>query len=172
MAQSVRLSCNMDQNPSLASNSAFVLASATRIIVSNGMAASLVSNPDNISAPQIISKLPTKGPRKSGLGKPIFANRPVPSFSANKNFCMPSERKTAPTIRRMIMVVLASSVFIIFLNISEIDNNYQKVVAGPMLTMSRKIQIWQQYGSLIYKGRCRCRNNSLTVNRKVVKKGC
>lgn len=111
MAQSVRLSCNAFQSPLSESRGALVVTRATDMIVNKGIAATLVNSPTKTNAPQTISKLPTNGPRKPGLGKPILAKRPAPRASANRNFCIPSERKTLPTIRRIRMVVFALSVW-------------------------------------------------------------
>lgn len=74
-------------------------------IVINGIAARRVNHPIRIKKPQVISKLPTNGPGKSGFGNPIFSNLPGPNLSANKNFCMPSDKNTAPTIKRISKVV-------------------------------------------------------------------
>lgn len=57
----------------------------------SGILANLVKSPMRISVPQRISKVPTKLPKNSGEGKPIFSNRPAPSVSENKNFCKPSD---------------------------------------------------------------------------------
>ncbi len=78
MAQSVRLPCIISQKPSLTKTAAFVVAMATSIIMSNGIAASRVSNPARTNTAQMISKLPTNGPKNSGEGNPIFAKRPDP----------------------------------------------------------------------------------------------
>src|SRR6266404_4127568 len=40
---------------------------------------------------------PTNGAMTLGQGILIFAKRPTPRESGNKNFCVPSERKTQPT---------------------------------------------------------------------------
>lgn len=88
-----------------------MVISATDIIINNGIAASLVYRPIKTKMPHAISNVPTSGARKWGLGKPILAKRPDPNVSANKNFCIPSERNTVPTIRRMIKVVFELSVY-------------------------------------------------------------
>jgi hypothetical protein len=50
--------------------------------------------------PQETSKQAVKDAQKSGLLKPILANRPAPTVSGLSNFCIPSDRKTNPTIKR------------------------------------------------------------------------
>jgi hypothetical protein len=81
------------------------------------MLAKRVKRPIRINAPQSISKKPTKLPKNSGDGKPILANLPAPKVSGNKNFCIPSEKNTAPTNKRTKIVVFELSVCINFCNI-------------------------------------------------------
>jgi hypothetical protein len=69
-----------------------------------------VSNPRRIREPQNASTLPTKDPRKSGAGKPIFSNLPAPRSPGNRNFCIPSDKNTMPTINRIRMVVCVDAV--------------------------------------------------------------
>jgi hypothetical protein len=64
-----------------------------------------VNRPSKMHAPQTISTTPTNGARISGAGMPILMNRPTPTASGKRNFCIPSERKTAPTISRIKMSV-------------------------------------------------------------------
>jgi hypothetical protein len=52
----------------------------------------------------------TNGATNSGLGKPILAKRPAPTLSGRRNFWIPSERKTAPTIRRIRMTAAGAEV--------------------------------------------------------------
>ena len=73
-------------HPAHPKTSDLVVTMATNIIMISGILASLVKSPTRISSPQTISKPPTKLPRNSGEGKPIFSNRPALSVSANKNF--------------------------------------------------------------------------------------
>ena len=117
IAQSVRLPWSISQNPSFANTSDFVVAKATSMIIINGIEASLVIKPIKTNMPHIISKTPTKLPKNSGDGKPILANLPDPSVSAKRNFWMPSERNTAPTMSRINIVVFELSVWINFLSI-------------------------------------------------------
>jgi hypothetical protein len=51
---------------------------------------------------------PTNGAMTCGEGMPIFTKRPTPRESGNKNFWMPSERKTQPTRIRMSKVAFAA----------------------------------------------------------------
>lgn len=51
-----------------------------------GILAKRVKSPISSNVPHSISKKPTKLPRNSGDGKPIFANLPAPKVSGNKNF--------------------------------------------------------------------------------------
>jgi len=48
------------------------------------------------------------GAMNCGQGMPIFKNRPSPKESGNRNFWVPSERKTQPTRMRMSRMVLAT----------------------------------------------------------------
>lgn len=98
--QSVRESCAIAQNPFSMSIGIFVVAMATSILMMRGMTASLVNIPMRTRQPQTISTTPTKGAIISGAGIPIFTNRPTPTESENRNFWIPSERKTHPTINR------------------------------------------------------------------------
>src|SRR5690606_34144856 len=105
MAQSVLAACAISQKPFSARISIFVLVRATTIMIISGTVAILVSNPSRINKPQRISSPPTRFPRNSGSGKPIFSNLPAPRTSGKRNFCRPSDRKTAPIIRRISRVV-------------------------------------------------------------------
>lgn len=80
------------------------------MITTSGIDANLVNSPTSTNEPHTISNVPTKGPKNSGFGNQIFANRPEPSASAKRNFWIPSLAKTAPTIRRIRMVVAELSV--------------------------------------------------------------
>lgn len=115
MAQSVLLLCIISQIPWVARISTFVVNIAVIIMIISGTLARRVIRPNNTSAPQTISEVPTKNPRNSGEGNPIFSKRPAPRMAGNRNFCIPSERNTAPTIMRMSMVDLELSVSMIFL---------------------------------------------------------
>jgi hypothetical protein len=61
-------------------NWVLVVAIATNIMMNNGIADNLVKRPIKTKKPHAISKAPTNGLKKSGFGKPIFTNRPVPNF--------------------------------------------------------------------------------------------
>jgi hypothetical protein len=110
MAQSVRLSCSIFQIPSLITIVAFVVEIATSMIVIKGMTANRVSKPRRTNNPQVISNAPVNGPKKSGTGIPILLNLPAPKLSAKRNFWIPSDKKTAPTISRIRIVALSLSV--------------------------------------------------------------
>jgi len=112
--QSVRLSCIIFQKPSFIRKSVFVVAMATVIIIISGMLANLVNNPRRIINPQIISKVATKYPRNSGAGSPIFSNLPGPRAMGYRYFWIPSDKKTAPVISLIRIVVCELSV----------DNNF------------------------------------------------
>ena len=71
---------------------------AVIIMISSGIAANLTEKPININMPHTISKDATNAARNSGFAKPIFSNRPAPTSSGKRNFWIPSERKTRPTI--------------------------------------------------------------------------
>src|SRR3990172_4604106 len=96
--QSVRASCAIAQKPLSIRIGIFVVEIATSILIMRGMAARCVNSPRSTSNPQTISTTPTKGAIISGAGIPILMNRPTPSESEKRNFWMPSERKTHPTI--------------------------------------------------------------------------
>lgn len=98
---SVRASCNVLQSPFLASVTILVEYDATRISMRRGIATSRVSSPINSSVPQTTSTTPTNGAITCGQGMPVFTKQPTPSDSGNRNFCMPSERKTQPTRMRI-----------------------------------------------------------------------
>src|ERR1022692_1101029 len=91
----------MLQKPLLSKMGTFVVQIATSMFIIMVMAAKRVSSPKMKSTPHTISQTPTKGARMSGFGIPIFVKRPTPCASGIKNFWMPSERKTPPTIRRI-----------------------------------------------------------------------
>jgi hypothetical protein len=97
----VRASCAIAQNPLLRRIGIFVVEMATSMSMIKGTAASRVSRPARTSAPQAISTTPTNGAITSGEGMPILVKRPTPRSPGNRNFWMPSERKTAPTARRI-----------------------------------------------------------------------
>src|SRR3989339_677593 len=99
--QSVLASCAIFQKPSFNRIGIFVDEIATIIFTIIGIDANLVNNPINIKAPQRISNTPTKGAKNSGIGIPIFINLPTPSSSENKNFWIPSNKNTVPTINRI-----------------------------------------------------------------------
>src|ERR1022692_669770 len=88
------------QKPDFASMGIFVVRIATLISISRGRAASRVSNPSIKSEPQTISTTPTKGAENCGAGMPILINRPTPRAAGNKNFWIPSDKNTQPTISR------------------------------------------------------------------------
>jgi len=75
-----------------------VVVIAVIIIISKGIAATRTEKPIRISTPQIISNDPTSSARNSGFANPIFSNRPAPTTSGKRNFWIPSERNTKPTI--------------------------------------------------------------------------
>jgi len=77
-----------------------VVAIAVIMIMNRGIAAILTENPINMSVPHIISNEATKDARNSGFVKPIFSKRPAPTNSGKRNFWIPSERNTNPTINR------------------------------------------------------------------------
>jgi hypothetical protein len=108
--QSVRASWAIFQNPSSNRIGIFVVAMAVNIITISGTTAKRVNNPVNTSAPQPISKHPTNGANNVGDGMPIFSNRPAPTSAGNKNFCIPSDIKTAPTIKRMTITAAVTPV--------------------------------------------------------------
>src|ERR1019366_6406871 len=84
----------------------FVDSSATEMLISMTAAARRMKSPKRIRVPHTISATPTKGPMSSGDGIPTFTKRPAPSSIGYKNFWIPSERNTIPTIRRMRMIAL------------------------------------------------------------------
>ena len=96
--KSVLAACAMDQNPFSINMGILVVIIAVNMIVSRGIAANRTDNPMSIRIPQAISNVATKDDRNSGLAKPIASKRPVPFISGNRNFCIPSERNTRPTI--------------------------------------------------------------------------
>lgn len=114
IAKSVRYSWANDQKPLSIRIGYLVVMNATSIVIRIGIAANLVSKPKRISVPQIISKHPVNDAQNSGFAKPIFAKRPAPSIAGNKNFWIPSDKKTEPTITLIRMVVADLSVLIIF----------------------------------------------------------
>jgi hypothetical protein len=77
----VRASCAAAQKPCSTSIGHFVVARATDITIRKGTAARRVPSLNRTSVPAMISTLPTKGPRVSGAGNPIFVNRPLPNSS-------------------------------------------------------------------------------------------
>jgi len=77
----------------------FVVEIATSILIIMVMAAKRVSSPRRKNTPHTTSQTPTNGAVTSGAGIPILVNRPTPRASGNRTFWMPSERKTAPTIK-------------------------------------------------------------------------
>src|ERR1019366_8288424 len=91
----------MLQNPALSKIGTFVVQIATSMLIIIVTAAKRVSSPRINSTPHTISQTPTKGAKISGFGIPILVKRPTPCASGIKNFWMPSERKTPPTIRRI-----------------------------------------------------------------------
>jgi hypothetical protein len=70
--------------------------------------ANRATRPINSREPQTISTTPTNGAMTPGEGLPIFTKRPTPRESGNKNFCIPSERKTQPTRIRMSKIAFAA----------------------------------------------------------------
>jgi hypothetical protein len=64
----------------------FVEYKATVITHKSGIAAKRVNKPASTRLPQMISTVPTKGAIACGQGIPIFAKRPTPRVSGNKNF--------------------------------------------------------------------------------------
>jgi len=76
------------------------------------MLANRVSKPNKINTPQSISNVPTKLPKNSGQGNPIFSNRPAPRIAGNKNFCVPSDKKTTPTIKRELILLFLNYVYV------------------------------------------------------------
>ncbi len=123
IAQSVRLPCIISQNPSVANTSALVVAIATNMMIRVGIAASLVTRPIRIRNPQRISNPPTIAPKNSGEGSPIFSNLPAPRTAGNKNFWIPSEKNTAPTINLMSNMLLRFEV----LNMSFLSSIFQTI---------------------------------------------
>ncbi len=101
MQKSVLDSCAIAQNPCENNSGTFVVKMAPEMITNKGRQASLLRMPANSSSPQTISKLPTSVAVNSGQGNPIFVKRPPPNVSANKNFWIPSDKKTSPTIHRI-----------------------------------------------------------------------
>src|SRR5580658_2722439 len=97
MLTSVRASCKVPQNPFLANATILVEYKATTISMRSGTVASRVRKPINNRVPHTISTTPTNGAMMCGNGIPIFTKRPTPKESGNKNFWMPSDRKTHPT---------------------------------------------------------------------------
>ena len=73
MDQSVLLPCIISQKPLSAKTSVLVVAMATSMMMISGILARRVSKPSKISVPQRISTVPTKPPKNSGDGKPIFS---------------------------------------------------------------------------------------------------
>src|SRR5579859_586026 len=80
---------------------------ATEISMNRAMAAGRVSRPRMTIAPQTVSTVATNGPKKSGYGMPIFANRPAACAAGYRNLRMPSFRNTPPTTRRIRILALA-----------------------------------------------------------------
>ncbi len=78
----------------------FVVVIAVIMIMNRGTAAILTENPISMSVPHIISNEATNDARNSGFANPIFSNLPAPISSGKRNFWIPSERKTNPTISR------------------------------------------------------------------------
>ena len=110
MEKSVRYSCAIDQKPFSIRTGYLVVINATIIINKRGTAANRVRKPIKIKLPHSISNEAVNCAQNSGFSKPIFANRPAPTISGNKNFCIPSNKKTAPTMKRIRMVVFELSV--------------------------------------------------------------
>src|ERR1700722_2289854 len=97
MLTSVRASCNVLQSPFFANVTILVEYKATQMSIKSGTDAKRVRNPTNSNVPHTISTTPTNVAITCGHGIPIFTKRPTPNESGNRNFCMPSERKTQPT---------------------------------------------------------------------------
>jgi hypothetical protein len=117
MAKSVRYSCTNDQKPLSVSIATFVVTKATIIMISKGIAPSLVSNPIKIKMAQTISNEPVKYAQKVGLLKPIFVNLPTPAASEVMNFRKPSARKINPTTNRG----MSAGTFEVIINLFFID---------------------------------------------------
>jgi len=88
---------------------------ATLILIVSGIAANLVNSPITIKKPKTISTTPTKGAKNPGAGIPIFINLPTPRASGYKNFCIPSVKKTKPTISRINSTEELSVLIILFI---------------------------------------------------------
>ncbi|MNX83386.1 hypothetical protein D3C86_1151480 [compost metagenome] len=101
IAKSVRDSCAMCQKPPSTQRGILVVMMATPMTASKGTAARRVRRPKQTRSPQVTSKQPTIGASSSGAGRPILAKRPTPSASGKRNFWIPSDRKTSPTMSRM-----------------------------------------------------------------------
>ena len=101
IAKSVRYSCAKGKNPLCINIVHFVVTKAVTIIISKGILANLVNSPISKSSPHIISKDAAKDAQNSGLAKPMPLNRSMPSVSGNINFCIPSDTKISPTVRRI-----------------------------------------------------------------------
>src|SRR5216684_4401598 len=108
MLTSVRASCSVPQKPFFMNVTILVEYKATQMSRSRGTQASRVKRPTKRSAPQMISVTPMKGAMSCGKGMPIFVKRPTPSVSGNRNFWMPSERKTHPTRMRISRTAFAA----------------------------------------------------------------
>ncbi len=120
--KSTRASCTIGQKPWCNSIGTLVVAIATEISMISGTAASRVSKPASTSMPNTISTTPTNGAMISGAGIPIFANRPTPSCVGKRNFWIPSERNTPPTISRTRMVLRGPLVSLILPIVSALRN--------------------------------------------------
>lgn len=103
-------------------------------MIKSGMAAILVRNPMRIKIAQQISKVPVKYAQKAGSGKPIFANRAVPTSSGRMYFCKPSERNIKPTARRQRSVGMADVLKIFFI-FRRLKNNNESDVKSTKFLM-------------------------------------
>ena len=99
--KSVRPSWAIFQNPLLRRIGIFVVPMATSMIVIVGITAGRVQqSQDDADSAHDFKAADERGEnlrlRQADLGK-----TPVPTSPGNKNFCIPSDRKTIPTIRRI-----------------------------------------------------------------------
>ena len=84
---------------------------ATHMSIIRGIVAKRERNPMNRNKGNTISTTPINGAKKSGYGIPIFVNLPMPNCSGNRNFCIPSVKKTIPTINLIIIMAAGDFVF-------------------------------------------------------------